>query len=61
MSKKWNVIHDCDGENGEPTVWSLEINHPDLESIAGSAIWAIILLWKLMIVEKSRILRNVNR
>lgn len=28
MSKKWNVIHDCDGENGEPTVWSLEIIHP---------------------------------
>lgn len=26
MSNKWKIIHDCDGDNGEPTCWSREIN-----------------------------------
>ena len=24
----WNIVHDCDGENGEPTCWAREIFHP---------------------------------
>ena len=27
MKKAWNIVHDCDGENGEPTCWAKEINH----------------------------------
>lgn len=28
MSKnKWEIIHDADTEEGEPTTWSMEINH----------------------------------
>ena len=23
----WQVIHDCDAENGNPTTWAAEINH----------------------------------
>lgn len=26
MKNIWNIIHDCDGENGEPTCWAKEIN-----------------------------------
>lgn len=25
---KWNIIHEGDDENGNPTVWVAEINHP---------------------------------
>ena len=25
--KIWDIVHDCDGENGEPTCWAKEINH----------------------------------
>lgn len=28
MKAKWEIIHDCDDENGNPTQWALEINHP---------------------------------
>lgn len=27
MKNTWKAVHDCDGENGEPTCWSKEINH----------------------------------
>ena len=28
MSKlNWNIIHDCDDENGNPTQWATKINH----------------------------------
>lgn len=23
--RQWNVVHDCDGEDGTPSVWSLKI------------------------------------
>ena len=25
---KWKIVHDCDDEDGNPTQWSAEINHP---------------------------------
>ena len=25
---KWEVVHDCNDEEGNPTQWSTEINHP---------------------------------
>ena len=25
---KWEVIHECDDEDGNPTQWASEINHP---------------------------------
>ena len=28
MKRTWNVVHECDGEDGNPTQWSTEINHP---------------------------------
>jgi len=28
MKSKWHIVHDCNGENGEPSCWSREINHP---------------------------------
>lgn len=31
----WNIVHDCDGENGEPTCWSKEILHPNY----GRFVW----------------------
>lgn len=31
----WEVIHECDDENGNPTVWSAEINH----SLYGKYCW----------------------
>lgn len=24
-SKQWKIVHDCDGENGEPTCWALKV------------------------------------
>lgn len=35
MKNKWNIVHDCDGENREATCWSKEINH----SIYGRFAW----------------------
>lgn len=32
---KWQIVHDCDGENGEPTCWTKEISHPDY----GRFVW----------------------
>ena len=26
MAKKWNIIHECDTEGGDPTCWSMEVN-----------------------------------
>ena len=26
MKKKWEVVHDCDEENGNPTCWALEVS-----------------------------------
>lgn len=25
---KWKIVHECDDEDGNPTQWSTEINHP---------------------------------
>ena len=25
---QWNIIHECDEEDGTPTQWCTEINHP---------------------------------
>lgn len=33
--KNWEIVHNMDGENGEPTCWSLEINHEDY----GRFVW----------------------
>lgn len=27
MKNAWKIVHDCDGDDGEPTCWSMEINH----------------------------------
>lgn len=35
MKNIWNIVHDCDGENGEPTCWAKEINHPKY----GKFVW----------------------
>ena len=35
MKNKWNIVHDCDSENGEPTSWAKEINH----SKYGKFVW----------------------
>lgn len=32
---KWEIVHDCDEENGNPTCWAKEINHQDY----GRFIW----------------------
>lgn len=32
---KWQILHDCDGENGEPTCWVKEVHHPDY----GRFVW----------------------
>lgn len=34
-ANKWQIVHDCDGENGEPTCWTKEISHPDY----GRFVW----------------------
>ena len=28
MKLKCEVIHECDDENGNPTEWAAEVNHP---------------------------------
>lgn len=25
---KWEIVHECDDEDGNPTQWASEINHP---------------------------------
>ena len=32
---KWEIVHDCDDENGNPTCWATEINH----SQHGKYVW----------------------
>lgn len=32
---KWNIVHECDDDNGNPTQWAAEINHPDY----GRFVW----------------------
>lgn len=27
MKNKWEIVHEDDDENGNPSIWSLEINH----------------------------------
>lgn len=29
MESKWNIIEECNGDDGEPTCWAKEISHPD--------------------------------
>lgn len=36
MATEWKIIHECD-EDGEPTCWSREINHPTY----GKYVWII--------------------
>lgn len=33
--KEWHIIHECDTENGTPTQWSKEIDHPKY----GQYVW----------------------
>ena len=28
MKLNWEIIHECDDDDGNPTQWALEINHP---------------------------------
>ena len=35
MKIKWEIVHDCDTEEGEPTCWSSEINHSEY----GKYVW----------------------
>jgi len=35
MKNTCNIAHDCDRENGEPTCWAREINHPKY----GKFVW----------------------
>lgn len=35
MKRTWEVVHDCDGEDGEPTCWVSVINH----SKYGKYVW----------------------
>ncbi len=34
-SSKWEIVHECDDENGNPTQWCREINHPKY----GKYVW----------------------
>ena len=27
IKNQWKIVHECDDDNGNPTQWSLEINH----------------------------------
>ena len=27
MKNKWDIIHDCDDDDGQPTCWAKEVNH----------------------------------
>lgn len=33
--KEWHIIHECDTENGIPTQWAKEIDHPKY----GQYVW----------------------
>lgn len=35
MKLKWNIVHECDDEDGNPTTWVAEINNP----IYGKYCW----------------------
>lgn len=35
MESTWNVVHDCDMEDGTPTCWAKRIDHP----VYGQFIW----------------------
>ncbi len=35
MKDEWEIVHDCDEDNGDPTSWSMEINH----SKYGKYVW----------------------
>ena len=35
MSKlTWNIVHECDDEEGNPVQWATEINHPKYGKIS---------------------------
>ena len=34
IMKKWNIIHECDDDNGNPTCWSIEISNKDYGQFA---------------------------
>ena len=56
MSKlTWNIVHECDDEEGNPVQWVTKINHPkygkysnkeirSMENIVGLMIWVITLV-----------------
>lgn len=35
MKDEWEIVHDCDEDNGDPTCWAKEINH----SKYGKYVW----------------------
>lgn len=35
MENTWNVVHDCDSEDGSPTCWTKRIDHPTY----GKFVW----------------------
>ena len=35
MESTWNVVHDCDSEDGSPTCWAKLIDHPTY----GKFVW----------------------
>lgn len=35
MKVNWDIIHECDDEDGNPTCWATEINHPKY----GKYVW----------------------
>ena len=35
MESTWNVVHDCDSEDGSPTCWAKRIDHPTY----GKFVW----------------------
>ncbi len=39
MESTWNVVHDCDSEDGSPTCWAkrIESTIPRMGSLSGSA------------------------
>ena len=44
MEKTWNVVHDCDTEEGTPTCWQKGLTTPSMGSLYGSASTAIVSL-----------------
>ena len=35
MKRNWEIVHDCDAEDGTATCWALQINHPKY----GKYVW----------------------